>query len=118
MLDDCGLSDFISQNINNEQVVKLIEAEVIARMVHPSSELETSRWMADESSLSEMLSLHKTPDHRKLYEAARSLYAHKENIETYLYEHFASKYPDRMRLCLYDLTNFYFEGRKADSAFP
>jgi transposase len=115
MLDSCGLSHFLSQNIDNEEMMELISAEIISRMVHPSSELETSRWLAGESSLCEILSLPKTPDHRKLYEAARRLYAQKEKVEDYLYQHFASKYPDKMRLCLYDLTNFYFEGRKEGS---
>jgi transposase len=84
-------------------------------MIHPSSELETSRWLNNERSLYEVLSLPKIPDHRKLYQAAAALYHHKDKVEDLLYEHFSSKYPDRMRLCLYDLTNFYFEGRKAGS---
>ena len=115
MLDDCGLSCFLSQNMDNEEMGKLIAVEIISRMVHPSSELETSRWTESESSLCEILSLPKTPDHRKLYEAARTLYGHKNIVEDFLYHHFASKHPDRMRLCLYDLTNFYFEGRKESS---
>jgi transposase len=61
------------------------------------------------------LSLQKIPDHRKLYKAASALYRHKDKVEDFLYQHFAPKYPDRMRLCLYDLTNFYFEGRKEGS---
>jgi hypothetical protein len=84
-------------------------------MVHPSSELETSRWLESESSLCEVLSVPKTPDHRKLYAASSKLYQHKDKVEDFLYQHFTSKYPDRMRLCLYDLTNFYFEGRKEGS---
>ena len=115
IIDDCGLSDFLSQNINNEVIEKHIEIEIISRMIHPSSELETSRWLKNESSLCELLSLQKIPDHRKLYQAASQLYLHKEKVEDFLYQHFSSKYPDRMRLCLYDLTNFYFEGRKERS---
>ena len=115
MLDSCGLSDFLSQNMDNEVMAGLISVEIISRMIHPSSELETSRWLESESSLCEIMSLLKTPDHRKLYEAARKLYGLKEEVEDFLYQHFASKYPDRMRLCLYDLTNFYFEGRKEGS---
>ena len=116
IFDSCGLSHFLSQNIDNEDIEKLISVEIISRMIHPSSELETSRWLANESSLCEMLSLPKTPDHRKLYEAARRLHAQKDRVEDCLYQHFASKYPDKMRLCLYDLTNFYFEGRKEGSS--
>ena len=115
MLDSCGLPGYLSQNISNEALEKWIEIEIMSRMIHPSSELETSRWIESESSLCEILSLQKSPDHHKLYEAARALYKHKKKVEDFLYHHFSSKYPDRMRLCLYDLTNFYFEGRKEDS---
>ena len=115
MLDDCGLTEFMSQNICNDYREKLISAEIISLMLNPSSELETSRWMANESSLCEILSIQKTPDHRKLYRAARALYGQKEKVEDYLYSHFSTKHPDKMRLCLYDLTNFYFEGRKEQS---
>jgi transposase len=62
-----------------------------------------------------MLEFAKTPDHRKLYEAARQLYSQKDVVYDFLYQYFEKKYPDRLRLCLYDLTNFYFEGRKEDS---
>ena len=72
MLDSCGLSGFLSQNINNEALEKWIEIEIFSRMIHPSSELETSRWIENESSLCEILSLQKPPDHHKLYEAART----------------------------------------------
>ena len=115
MLDECGLSGFLLRNTGNEEMGKCMEVEIISRMVHPSSELETSRWIGSESSVCEMLSLHKLPGHRKLYEAARTLYGQKEEVEEFLYRHFASVHPDRMHLCLYDLTNFYFEGRKGDS---
>ena len=50
-----------------------------------------------------------------IYEAACRLYDRKEDVEDFLYEHFSSKYSDRMRLCLYDLTNFHFEGRKENA---
>jgi len=115
VFDDCELSGFLSENMNNEVLEKHIAIEVISRMIHPSSELETSRWLNNESSLCEVLSLHKIPDHHQLYRAASALYRHKDKVEDLLYQHFSAKYPDRMRLCLYDLTNFYFEGRKEGS---
>ena len=95
ILDSCGLSEFLSQQVDNEELVKLISAEIISRMLHPSSELETSRWIENESSLCEILSLDKTPTHRKLYEAARQLYRHKEKVEDFLYQHFTSKYHNK-----------------------
>jgi len=115
IFDACGLPDLLSQEIDNEVIEKHIAIEVISRMIHPSSELETSRWLQNESSLCEMLALQKIPDHRKLYKAASALYQQKNKVEDHLYQYFAAKYPDRLRLCLYDLTNFYFEGRKEGS---
>jgi transposase len=115
MLDSCGLTGFLTDNIANARMEKWIAIEIISRMIHPSSELETSRWLSGASSLCEILSLQKSPNHRNLYQASRSLYGEKEKVEELLYRHFSSKHPDRMRLCLYDLTNFYFEGRKCGS---
>ena len=45
MLDNSGLSDFLSQNIASGEMAKLVSVEIISRMIHPSSELETSRWL-------------------------------------------------------------------------
>jgi hypothetical protein len=90
-------------------------AEVICRMVHPSSDLEMSRWLESESALCELLGLEKTPSHKDLYAASRELYKHKDEIERSLFEYFSSKYPDEMQVRLFDLTNFYFEGRKETS---
>ena len=78
--DDCGLSGFLSQDTGNEEIEKLIAIEIISLMVHPSSDLEASRRLSSESSLSEMLSLLKTSGYRKFYEAARRLYDRKEDV--------------------------------------
>lgn len=60
-LDSSGLSCFLSETIGYAEMEKRIEAEIISRMIHPSSELENSRWIADESSLCEMLFQQKPP---------------------------------------------------------
>jgi hypothetical protein len=38
IIDDCGLSGFLSRAINNEVIEKHMAIEVISRMIHPSSE--------------------------------------------------------------------------------
>jgi transposase len=90
-------------------------AEIICRMTHPSSEYESSRWLSAESSLCEIVGLLKNPTHKELYSAARLLYEHKTKIETFLFDWFHNKYPGKRQIRLFDLTNFYFEGRKEDS---
>ncbi|MDR0713667.1 MAG: hypothetical protein LBF89_05340 [Bacteroidales bacterium] len=84
MADRCGLTDFLSQLTDNHRIAQLMLAEIICRMSHPSSEAESSRRMSCESSLCEILGLLKYPTHKELYAAARHLYAHKTEIETFL----------------------------------
>jgi transposase len=115
MADRCGLTDFLSQLTDNHRMAQLMLAEIICRMAHPSSEAESSRWMSCESALCEILGLLKYPTHKELYAAARQLYAHKTEIEAFLFEHFNAKYPGKRQIRLFDLTNFYFEGRKEGS---
>jgi transposase len=115
MADRCGLTNYLSQLTDNPRTAQLMLAEIICRMIHPSSEAESSRWMSSESSLCEILGLLKCPSHKELYAAARYLYSHKSEIETFLFEHFNAKYPCKRQIRLFDLTNFYFEGRKENS---
>ncbi|MDR1340094.1 MAG: IS1634 family transposase [Prevotellaceae bacterium] len=115
MSDHCGLTGFLSQLAGSQRMAALMLSEIICRMVHPSSELESSRWLSSESSLCEISGISKYPDHRELYAAARCLYKHKSEIEAFLFNYFHSKYAGRRQIRLFDLTNFYFEGRKEDS---
>jgi hypothetical protein len=115
MMEEAGLMEFLTSKATDTRTAQWMQAEIIARMVHPSSELETSRWMSCESSLCELLGMDKAPSHKDLYKAARQLYDNKEEIETFLYKQMEDKYPDKQQLRLFDLTNFYFEGRKEHS---
>jgi hypothetical protein len=115
MADECGLTEFLLRLTKNERASRLMLAEILCRMAHPSSEAESSRWMSSESSLCEIPGLSKCPGHKELYAAARLLYAHKEEIEAFLFDYFHLKYPLKRQIRLFDLTNFYFEGRKQAS---
>lgn len=84
-------------------------------MAHPSSEYEAARWLSSESSMWELLDLHKNPNHKELYATARLLYANKSKIESFLFDYFHRKYPNRRKIRMFDLTNFYFEGNKSGS---
>jgi hypothetical protein len=114
-VDACGLTAFLSGLTDNQRQVQVMVAEIICRMTHPSSEYESSRWLSSDSSLCEILGLHKAPTHKELYSAARLLYEHKSEIEMFLFDYFHGKYPCKRQIRLFDLTNFYFEGRKQDS---
>lgn len=115
MSDSCGLTDFLFRIAGNHRMAQLMLSEIICRMAHPSSELESSRWLSSESSLCEILGILKCPDHKELYAASRCLYEHKSEIEPFLFNYFHSKYKGKRQIRLFDLTNFYFEGRKEGS---
>jgi hypothetical protein len=115
MSDSCGLTGFLSHLTDSQRMAQLMLSEIICRMVHPSSELESSRWLSSESSLCEILGVSKCPSHKELYAAARLLYAHKPEIEAFLFDYFHSRYQGKRQIRLFDLTNFYFEGRKEGS---
>jgi transposase len=113
--DACGLTSLLSTLTDNQKTAQLMLAEIICRMAHPSSEYESSRWLSSESSLCEILGLHKNPTHKELYSAARLLYEHKTETEMFLFDYYHNKYPGKRQIRLFDLTNFYFEGRKENS---
>lgn len=90
---------------------------VTAKMIHPSSELETERWLKETSGAAE---LYPTGDDRpvsryRLYKAAGHMYGHKDEIEKHLYSKTCDMFSGRGQIVVYDLTNIYFEGRMKGS---
>ncbi len=84
-----------------------------AKLIHPSSELESERWIKENSGVTELYS---TGDHHsvtryRLYQAATQMYNHKEKIEDYIYSKTYSMFSGRSNIVIYDLTNMYFEGQ-------
>lgn len=106
LLRDCGLSD---------REMHLAKAIILARVIHPDSELETWRWLRDNSSLPELIDEGDLADIGKdpLYRIADILLEHKAAIERALYERQRELQGRPARVFLYDLTNTYFEGRCA-----
>jgi transposase len=92
-------------------------AEVCGRMVHPSSERETARWLRESSALDELLcaDFSRVSDNI-LHHAADRLWEHREVIEAQLSAKTRDLFSLDEKLILYDLTNSYFESPKRDSA--
>src|SRR5699024_10818399 len=53
--------------------------------------------------------------HKQLYRMADMLYRHKAEIDKYLYGHITDMFDIEDRIVIYDISNTYFESRKADS---
>ena len=116
-LDKLGLVDFLSHKAGfSEPVANMALMHIISRAVYPASEHKTADWIQDSSSVSSLceVPLNKV-DRFKLYDVSKRLYQHKEGIEKHLSTKTNELFDLQDRIIFYDLTNTYFEGRKAGS---
>lgn len=96
--------------------IKLALTHIISRAVYPASELETTRWIKENSSVCEVTGYdigRVTKD--RLYAISKKLYAEKEALEQHLSVRTNELFDIEDKIILYDLTNTYFEGRKQGS---
>lgn len=100
----------------DDESIQLAITQIISRAVYPFSENRTTRWIKENSSVCEITGypLEKiTKD--KLYKSALDLYKIKDSLEAYLSKKTNELFDLEDKIILYDLTNTYFEGRKAGS---
>jgi hypothetical protein len=100
----------------DDESTQLAITQIISRAVYPFSEYRTTRWIKENSSVCEITGypLEKiTKD--KLYKSALDLYKIKDSLEAYLSKKTNELFDLEDKIILYDLTNTYFEGRKAGS---
>ncbi|MDC3418756.1 IS1634 family transposase, partial [Aquibacillus sp. 3ASR75-54] len=89
----------------------LAEAVVVGRLVAPSSDLASWRWLRERTALVEMLSVDLSEIGKDaIYEIADRLLANKTDIEHALRTKEADLFSRPNQVFLYDLTNTYFEG--------
>ncbi len=97
----------------SEDQVRLARTHIISRAVYPASELETTRWIRENSAVCEVTGYDTgqiTKD--RLYAISKKLYAQKEALEQHLSVRTNELFDIQDKIILYDLTNTYFEGRK------
>ncbi len=111
-----GLGEFLRTVGWSEEKVKLTLAHLITRTIYTPSESKSMRIMAENSAVCELLGLEqKHITARKVYAVADDLYAIKSQLEKYLCHKTDDLFKPTNRIMLFDLTNFYFEGRKDGS---
>ena len=96
--------------------IRLAQTHMISRAVYPASELETKRWIKENSAVCEVTGYDTgqvTKD--RLYAISKKLYTEKEALEQHLSVRTNELFDIQDKIILYDLTNTYFEGRKQDS---
>ncbi len=100
----------------SEEQVKLAVGHLIVRTIYTPSELKSMRIMRDNSGICELLDLAiGSVTQRKVYSVADRFLKEKVKIEKYLCQTTDELFRPTNRIMLFDLTNFYFEGRKDGS---
>ena len=90
---------------------------IIARMTAPGSELFTHDWLAEQSSLGELIDYDfAAMNLQQLYRISDRLLQHKSALEDFLYRQERTLFEFDEVITLYDLTNTYFEGSARGNA--
>jgi len=91
--------------------IDIAQLLLTAKLIHPSSELETERWLNENSSAIELYKETDTISRYKLYQVASKMYNNKKDFDLALYNNSKNLFSDRNKIVIYDLTNMYFEGQ-------
>ncbi len=103
LLADCGFS-------KREQA--LAAAVIWGRLIKPGSDLSTWRWLQNSTSLPDFFPINISRAHKdRIYEIADKLLLHKDYLENKLYSRQCELFSQETTVFLFDLTNFYFEGK-------
>ncbi len=94
----------------------LLQALVIGRLVSPGSEVHTYNWAEHRSALYELTGLPLRASLNSLYRAGDRLFESKDAIESHLAAREKELFDLPERICLFDLTNTYFEGQACANA--
>jgi hypothetical protein len=115
-LEQLKMADFLTNIGFSEEETQLALTQIIARSIYPASELETARWIKENSGVCQITDypIEKiTKD--KLYKSSLKLFSEKEKIEDFLSIKTNQLFDIEDKIYIYDLTNTYFEGRKRHS---
>jgi transposase len=97
--------------------VQMAHISIISRALFAASEYKTTQYLRDNSELKTMFGFGENEDisHYSMYKIADQLYDSKDLIDKFLYKKLTGLFNIKDSLVIYDLSNTYFEGRKANS---
>ncbi len=117
-IEQIGFHNFLNNQNISDKLIKTSQIAIISRMVHPASDLETERWLNENSDLNFLFDLKEDEITRAdLTKAANYLYENKEIIEQKIYQNITNLFSLQSKIVIYDLTNIFFEGRKVGSSY-
>lgn len=112
-----GIPEFLKGQEWPEEDISTAVTHIVSRAVYPASELETSRWIRDNSAICELTGAAPemvTKD--RLYRISRKLHELRSPLEKYLSSKTNELFDLEDKILLFDLTNTYFEGRMVKSS--
>ena len=107
-LEDLGLQRILKGCGLSLRDARIATAIVAARMIHPSSEREASRWLQCDSALPELLGLEADPralSRKTLYRVCYLLWKHRKALQQGLRQQESALFGIPDAIVLYDLTN-------------
>ena len=114
-MESYGLEKILRELEFTENQIDYAKILIAGRLVHPASERETARWINEDSALCELLATNVRIYDTALHRVACHLMDNHNEIETRLSQSAKDIFNLRETVILYDLTNTYFEGSKANS---
>ena len=114
---ELGIDKFLEKQGWSEVKINTALAHLITRTVYSPSELKSMRIMEENSAVCELVSGRQgwRPCSKSIYKVAPSLFELKEQLESHLCRKTDDLFNITNRIAIFDLTNFYFEGRKDGS---
>lgn len=115
-IEELGIAALLASKDWGQEAIGRALALLIGRAAYPASEHKTSQWMEGSSAVTELVfKKHKSLSHQQLYDAGDKLYGEREAIGQHLSTRTNELFDLTDKIIFYDLTNTYFEGRKAGS---
>lgn len=115
VMEKLGIQEILSATGMSKEETSIAQMLLTAKAIHPSSELETERWLDEGSATKELYNINQEVSRYKLYKAATQMYDHKTDIENRLYNNVSTLFSNKSKIVIYDLTNMYFEGQMLGS---
>lgn len=113
--DKLGLDTILSGSGLSGPQIDIAQMLLTGKLLHPSSELETERWLKENSGARELYPTKEDISRYRLYGAAETMYQNKNLIEKGLYDKVSNIFSSRSKIVIYDLTNMYFTGQMLGS---
>src|SRR4030042_1477389 len=107
---ELGLDGFLKSHGISREVIPIIKAVVIGRLVEPASELHTKDWVEKRYALYELIEGPYRSSLNSYYGAGDKLFGLKDKLERYLTSTERTLFSLSEQIFLMDLTNTYFEG--------